>query len=55
MEKKDDIPWLIWALLVTAIAMAIAAGPAHADEAIKLDPNLKAYAKVSGVSGNLNS
>lgn len=55
MQKTDDIPWIIWAFLVTAIAIAIAAGPAHADEAIKLDPNLKAYAKVSGVSGNLNS
>ncbi|THJ24475.1 MAG: phosphate ABC transporter substrate-binding protein [Nitrospira sp. CG24E] len=28
---------------------------AYADEAIKLDPALKAYAKVSGVSGNVNS
>ena len=55
MDLREDIPWLIWALLVTAIAIAVAAGPAHADEAIKLDPNLKAYAKVSGVSGNLNS
>jgi phosphate transport system substrate-binding protein len=53
MEKKDDIPWLAWLLLVMAVA--IGAAPAHADEAIKLDPNLKAYAKVSGVSGNLNS
>ena len=55
MEKKDDIPWIIWAFLVTAIVMAVAAGPARADDAIKLDPNLKAYAKASGVSGNLNS
>ena len=53
MEKTDDIPWLIWALPVAAIA--IVAGPAYADEAITLDANLKAYAKVSGVSGNLNS
>ncbi|HEX9284613.1 MAG TPA: phosphate ABC transporter substrate-binding protein [Nitrospirales bacterium] len=37
------------------IAVALGAAPAYADEAIKLDPNLKAYAKVSGVSGNLNS
>ncbi|TRZ97820.1 MAG: phosphate ABC transporter substrate-binding protein [Nitrospiraceae bacterium] len=37
------------------MAVAIGAAPAHADEAIKLDPNLKTYAKVSGVSGNLNS
>ena len=55
MDLREDMRWLIWALLVPATAMAIAAGPAHADEAIKLDPNLKAYAKVSGVSGNLNS
>src|SRR5256884_3224766 len=30
-------------------------GSVRAEEAIKLDPNLKSYAKVSGVSGNLNS
>ena len=53
MEKKDDIQWLAWLLLVWAIA--IGAGPAHAEEAITLDSNLKAYAKASGVSGNLNS
>lgn len=53
MEKRDNILWLAWLLLVVAIA--IMAGPAFADEAIKLNPNLKAYAKVSGVSGNLNS
>ncbi len=54
MEKnRDDIPRFLWLVLVTAVA--ILAGPAYADEAIKLDPNLKAYAKVSGVSGNLNS
>ena len=28
---------------------------AYADEAITLDPALKAYVKVSGVSGNVNS
>ena len=28
---------------------------AHADDAITLDPALKAYVKVSGVSGNVNS
>jgi phosphate transport system substrate-binding protein len=53
MDLRDDIPWLMWLLLVMAVA--IGAAPAHADEAIKLDPNLKAYVKVSGVSGNLNS
>ena len=53
MENKDNIPWLAWFILVVAIA--IMAGPAFADEAIKLDPSLKPYAKASGVSGNLNS
>ncbi|TAL08885.1 MAG: phosphate ABC transporter substrate-binding protein [Nitrospirae bacterium] len=37
------------------MAIVLGASSARADEAIKLDPNLKAYAKVSGVSGNLNS
>ena len=47
----------IMTLLMTAMALLslLSAGPAGADEAIKLDPNLKGYAKVSGVSGNLNS
>ena len=53
MKKTVNIPWLAGLLLVMAAALGTA--PAHADEAIKLDPNLKAYAKVSGVSGNLNS
>ena len=53
MENKDNIPWLAW--LISVVAIAIMSGPAFADEAIKLDPNLKEYAKVSGVSGNLNS
>jgi phosphate transport system substrate-binding protein len=53
MENRDNTPWLAWLSLVMAIALG--AAPAYADEAIKLDPNLKAYAKVSGVSGNLNS
>ena len=48
MDNRDNIPWLAWLILVMAIA--IMAGPTYADEAIKLDPNLKAYAKVSGVS-----
>ncbi len=55
MENRDDIPWLAWVILITALVMLSGMGSAHADEAIKLDPNLKAYAKVSGVSGNLNS
>jgi len=53
MQKKDSILWIIWTLLVTAIALV--AGPAFADEAITLDSDLKAYTKASGVSGNLNS
>jgi phosphate transport system substrate-binding protein len=53
MVHKDNIPWLAWLLVV--IAFAVIAVTAFADEAIKLAPNLKAYAKVSGVSGNLNS
>ncbi len=37
------------------VAGMVGSGYAGADEVIKLDQNLKAYAKVSGVSGNLNS
>jgi phosphate transport system substrate-binding protein len=39
---------LLW-VFVTGISSALA------DEAIKLDPGLKGYVKVSGVSGNVNS
>ncbi len=53
MDRRDNILWIAWLLLVMMVASG--AAPAYADEAIKLDPNLKAYAKVSGVSGNLNS
>lgn len=53
MDLRDDIPWFLWLLLIMAVVFSAAS--AHADDAIKLDPNLKAYAKVSGVSGNLNS
>ncbi len=35
--------------------LLIGVTPAYADEAIILDPSLKAYVKVSGVSGNVNS
>jgi phosphate transport system substrate-binding protein len=56
MLNRDNIPWLAWLMwLVLVTAITIVASPAFADEAIKLDPNLKSYAKVSGVSGNLNS
>jgi phosphate transport system substrate-binding protein len=40
------------AAIASVVMMASAA---RADEPIKLDPNLPSYAKVSGVSGNLNS
>lgn len=53
MDKQKNIPWFSWLFLVWAIC--ILAGPAYANEPTKLDPNLKTYAKVSGVSGNLNS
>jgi phosphate transport system substrate-binding protein len=42
------------ASLIIALSSVIIS-VADAQEAIKLDPNLKSYAKVSGVSGNLNS
>ena len=53
MDLRDDLPWFLWLLLIMAVVFSTAS--AHADEAIKLDSNLKVYAKVSGVSGNLNS
>src|SRR5438309_5423412 len=53
MDNRDNIPLLAWFILIVGIA--IMAGPAFADEAIKLDPSLKPYAKASGVSGNINS
>ncbi len=53
MDFRDDMPWFLWLVLIMTIVLV--SGPAMAAEAIKLDPNLKAYAKVSGVSGNLNS
>jgi len=39
---------LLWALISSI-------QPALADDAITLDPALKGYIKVSGVSGNVNS
>src|SRR3954466_5854572 len=44
-------------LLCFAFLGVIASGTpsANADDAIKLDPALKGYVKVSGVSGNVNS
>ena len=43
-------------IALTAVAACMfGSGGARAEEPIKLDPNLKSYAKVSGVTGNLNS
>src|ERR671936_3080067 len=52
MDNRINIPWVALILVMT---IAVTAGPAFGDEAIKLDPNLKPYEKVSGISGNLNS
>ena len=41
---------------VALLGVLVSAAPlAYADDAIKLDPALKGYVKVSGVSGNVNS
>ena len=42
-------------ITLTGAVCIFGSGSARAEEAIKLDPNLRSYAKVSGVSGNLNS
>jgi len=42
-------------LVVVALVIGMGTGQARAGEPVKLDPKLKAYVKVSGVSGNLNS
>jgi phosphate transport system substrate-binding protein len=41
-------------LLVTTVALGLGAATAQA-QAVKVDPSLAAYAKTSGVSGNINS
>lgn len=41
--------------LASLLVASQAASHAIADEAIQVDPNIKGYVKVSGVSGNLNS
>lgn len=38
-----------------ALVAVIAHNPARADEAVKVDPKIAAYKKVSGISGNLSS
>jgi phosphate transport system substrate-binding protein len=52
--KKIAARLSLWCVaLLGALVSGIT--PAYADEAIALDPALKAYVKVSGVSGNVNS
>ena len=52
--KKIAVRLSLWCVaLLGALVSGIT--PAYADEAIALDPALKAYVKVSGVSGNVNS
>ena len=42
-------------LMVVGAGLLIGVTPVFADDAITLDPALKGYLKVSGVSGNVNS
>jgi phosphate transport system substrate-binding protein len=52
--KKSAARSSLWCVaLLGALVSSIPS--AHADEAITLDPALKGYVKVSGVSGNVNS
>src|SRR6267142_1383199 len=44
----------LWCVALLGALVSISP-PAYADNAIVLDPALKAYVKVSGVSGNVNS
>lgn len=41
--------------VVTALAIALLAAPAFAEDQLKVDPAIPAYQKVSGISGNLSS
>ena len=52
--KKIAVRLSLWCVAVLG-ALVSGIAPAYADEAIALDPALKAYVKVSGVSGNVNS
>lgn len=52
--KRLAVRTALWCFALLG-AVAYSAPPVFADEAIKLDPALKGYVKVSGVSGNLNS
>jgi len=53
MKRPTAKPSLWCLVLLWALVASIPS--AFADDAIKLDPALKAYVKVSGVSGNVNS
>ncbi|MGQ0695549.1 MAG: PstS family phosphate ABC transporter substrate-binding protein [Nitrospiraceae bacterium] len=57
MEKRCEYLTLshIARDIILVVAVFFLTSNALADQAITLDPNLKAYAKVSGVSGNVNS
>lgn len=53
---KQSTAWPgFWSCLVLLCALVSTVPSASADEAITLDPALKSYIKVSGVSGNVNS
>ena len=52
--KRSTVKLSLWCLaLLWALVASIPS--AYADNAIMLDPALKGYIKVSGVSGNVNS
>ncbi len=52
---RQSTPARIARSIILVIAAFFFTTNALADQAIQIDPNLKAYVKVSGVSGNLNS
>ena len=52
--KKIAVRHRLWCVALLGAFVSVVPS-AYADEAITLDPALKAYVKVSGVSGNVNS
>jgi phosphate transport system substrate-binding protein len=52
--KKIAVRLRLWCVALLGVLVSVVPS-AYADEAITLDPALKAYVKVSGVSGNVNS
>lgn len=52
--KRKTVWSSLWCVALLGALVSISP-PAYADNAIVLDPALKAYVKVSGVSGNVNS